>query len=53
MNWLNDALTVVWSVVESAFSFMTSSAYFAALLAIGLIIPVFRIIKKAKKTAAR
>lgn len=53
MEWLAAALQTMWSLVESAFTFMTGNAYFGVLLAIGLVLPVFRIIKKAKKTAVK
>lgn len=53
MTWLTDALAQVWSIFDSIFSTLTSNAYFAVLMAIGLILPVFRIIKKAKKTAVK
>ena len=53
MTWLTDALTTVWSLFESIFTNLTSNAYFAVLMAIGLILPVFRIIKKAKKAAVK
>lgn len=53
MTWLSDALTTVWSIFSSIFDTLTGNAYFAVLMAIGLILPVFRIIKKAKKTAVK
>lgn len=53
MTWLTDALTAVWDIFDSIFTNLTSNAYFAVLMAIGLIIPVFRVIKKAKKTAVK
>ena len=53
MTWLSDALTTVWSIFESIFTALTSNAYFAVLMAIGLILPVFRIVRKAKKTAVK
>lgn len=53
MTWLSDALTQVWSIFNSIFTELTGNAYFAVLMAIGLILPVFRIIKKAKKAAVK
>lgn len=53
MTWLTDALTQVWSIFNSIFTELTGNAYFAVLMAIGLILPVFRIIKKAKKAAVK
>lgn len=53
MSWLSDALANVWEVVGDAFSFMTGNAYFATLLAIGLTVAAFRVIKRAKKTAIK
>ena len=53
MTWLSDALSTVWSIFESIFTNLTSNAYFAVLMAIGLIIPVFKVIRKAKRTALK
>lgn len=53
MEWLTAALTTVWTVFESIFDNLTGNAYFAVLMAIGLIIPVFRVIRRAKKTAVK
>lgn len=53
MTWLSDALTQVWSIFNSIFNELTSNTYFAVLMAIGLILPVFRIIKRAKKAAVK
>ena len=53
MTWLTDALTTLWSIFESIFTNLTGNAYFAVLMAIGLVLPVFRIIKKAKKAAVK
>lgn len=53
MTWLSDALTQVWSIFNSIFTELTGNAYFAVLMAIGLILPIFRIIKRAKKAAVK
>lgn len=53
MEWLTAALTQIWTIFESIFTNLTSNAYFAVLMAIGLVIPVFRVIKKAKKAAIK
>ena len=53
MTWLTDALTQVWSIFNSIFTELTGNAYFAVLMAIGLIIPVFKIIRKAKRAALK
>lgn len=53
MTWLTTALTTVWDIFESIFTELTSNAYFAVLMAIGLIIPVFKIVRKAKRAALK
>lgn len=53
MTWLSDALTQVWSIFNSIFTELTGNAYFAVLMAIGLIIPVFKIVRKAKRAALK
>lgn len=53
MEWLTAALATIWDIFDSIFTNLTGNAYFAVLMAIGLVIPIFRIIKKAKKTAVK
>lgn len=53
MDWLHDALTAVWDIFNNIFTNLTGNAYFAVLMAIGLIIPVFKVIRKAKRTALK
>jgi len=53
MTWLTAALAEVWNIFDSIFTALTGNAYFAVLMAIGLVLPVFRIVKKAKKAAVK
>lgn len=53
MTWLTNALTEVWNIFDSIFTELTSNAYFAVLMAMGLIIPVFKIVRKAKRAALK
>ena len=52
-TWITTALTSLWDIVESCFTFMIGNAYFGILLVIGLVCAAFKVIRKAKRTAIK
>lgn len=52
-NWITTSLASLWDIVDSSFTFMIGNAYFGILLAIGLVVASFRVIRKAKRTAVK
>lgn len=52
-SWITTALTSLWEIVTSCFTFMTGNAYFGILLVIGLVCAAFKVIRRAKRTAIK